>query len=131
MSGGFDCNGFKELQGNIQKIDRGFDRFLRDFLLKQALDILSDAQENTHEITGLLRASWTLGDVKRVGDNLVISIINPTEYASYVEYGHMNRSRTKWVDGQFICTRAINNIMRLVPQRFNAEFSAWVRGLGV
>ena len=37
---------------------------------------------------GTLRRGWTVGDIQRIEDNYQIEIINPTEYASYVEYGH-------------------------------------------
>ena len=65
---------------------------------------------------GTLRRGWTGGkdenavayanslDIKRVGNNYTINIINPVEYASYVEYGHRTRNHQGWVNGKFMLT---------------------------
>ena len=78
-----------------------------------------------------MRASWTIGEVQRVGNSLVVAISNPTEYASFVEYGHMTRDRKRWIEGKFMCTLAIDEVAKLIPQRFAAEFAAWVGRLGL
>lgn len=160
---GFDFGGMRELQQQTRRMEEDFDRFIRRFLLRQALDALARTKANTPVDTGLLRAAWTVGDgvsaargqwsasakkmqytedvasstadtlqsVRRVGDALIITIINPVEYASFVEYGHMTRNRKRWIEGRFMCTLAIDDVAKLIPQRFEAEFTTWVRGLGV
>ena len=65
---------------------------------------------------GTLRRGWT-GDkstnatayanslkVNRQGGAYVIEIINPVEYASYVEFGHRTRGGNGWVEGKFMLT---------------------------
>ena len=37
---------------------------------------------------GTLRRNWTIGNVNKNGDTYSVDIINPMEYASYVEKGH-------------------------------------------
>lgn len=37
---------------------------------------------------GTLKRSWTVSPVNRAGHNYTIEVINPVEYASYVEFGH-------------------------------------------
>lgn len=81
----------------------------------------------------------TINSVRKEGSNLVVDIYNPVEYASYVEYGHVTRSRkgkdgkgsarTGWVQGQFTCTLAIKDIERKMPQHFNVEFKRWLQTL--
>lgn len=71
----------------------------------------------------------TLDSVQRVGNDLIVTIINPVEYASFVEYGHMTRDRTNWIEGKFMCTIAIDEVAKLMPQRFQTEFAAWAGGL--
>ena len=39
-------------------------------------------------VGGNLKRNWTVGDIQKIGDSYQVEIINPTEYASYVEYGH-------------------------------------------
>lgn len=128
---GFDFSETRRLQQQLLSTQREFDSFIKDFLLKQGLEVVGIAKENTNVITGLLRNSWTVQGVKREGNSLVVTIVNPTEYASFVEYGHMNRGRTNWVEGQFICTLAIDEVYRLMPQRFQAAFANWAREMGL
>lgn len=128
---GLDFGSMSQLQQQMQRLESDFDQFLRQFLLKQALDALAKTKDNTPVDTGLLRASWTISEVQRVGNGLVITISNPTEYASFVEYGHMTRDRKRWVEGKFMCTLAIDEVSKLIPQRFNREFAAWVGRLGL
>lgn len=42
--------------------------------------------------------------VHHYGGTYVIEIVNPVHYASYVEFGHRNRSHTGWVKGRFMLT---------------------------
>lgn len=65
---------------------------------------------------GTLRRGWTNGKsqaahayayslkVHHFGDAFVIEIINPVEYASYVEFGHRTRGGEGWVEGKFMLT---------------------------
>ena len=65
---------------------------------------------------GNLRRGWTNGKsqaahayanslrVNHFGDTYVIEIINPVEYASYVEFGHRTRNHEGWVEGRFMLT---------------------------
>lgn len=79
-------------------------------------------------VGGTLRRGWT-GEsnqsvdkyinslnVKRQGDKYIIDIINPVEYASYVEYGHRTRDHTGWVDGKFMLTISANEVNEMLPQ---------------
>ena len=128
---GLNFSGMQEIQQQMRRMESEFDQFIRQFLLKQALDALARTKDNTPVDTGLLRASWTIGEVQRVGNSLVVAISNPTEYASFVEYGHMTRDRKRWIEGKFMCTLAIDEVAKLIPQRFAAEFAAWVGRLGL
>jgi hypothetical protein len=42
--------------------------------------------------------------VSKVGNIYQIEIINPVEYASYVEFGHRTRNHKGWVPGRFMLT---------------------------
>ena len=54
-------------------------------------------------------------NVNHVGDMVVIEIINPVEYASYVEYGHRTRNHTGWVPGRFMMTISVQEIQNIAP----------------
>jgi len=127
----FDYKEFVELRNKFIKMDKEFDSFLRNFLLEMGLRALADTKRNTPVDTGLLRNSWLLGDITRKGDTLEIELYNPIEYASFMEYGHMTRNRDGWVEGQFMCTIAINRIESQIPARFETAFNIWIRSLGM
>lgn len=80
------------------------------------------------KVGGTLRRGWT-GEknqnaknyanslkINHFGDTYVVEIINPVEYASYVEYGHRTRSGKGWVEGRFMLTISEQEIQSIAPQ---------------
>ena len=73
---------------------------------------------------GTLRRGWTGGKssgaasyaqslkVHNFGGNYVIEIVNPVEYASYVEFGHRTRGGKGWVEGKFMLTISEQEVQR-------------------
>jgi hypothetical protein len=53
---------------------------------------------------GTLRRGWTIGEVVKTDTGYTVEVINPTEYASYVEFGHRTRNHKGWVEGRFMLT---------------------------
>lgn len=53
--------------------------------------------------------------VNHFGGAYVIEIINPVEYASYVEFGHRTRGGEGWVEGKFMLTISEQEIERDAP----------------
>lgn len=65
---------------------------------------------------GTLKRGWTGGkrasvvsfvdsmQVIKMGNTYQIEIINPTDYSSYVEFGHRTRNHAGWVPGRFMLT---------------------------
>ena len=75
---------------------------------------------------GTLRRGWTGGSnatayanslsVRKNGGEYTIDIINPVEYAEYVEYGHRTRNHKKWVPGIFMLTLSEKEIQSSAPK---------------
>ncbi len=70
---------------------------------------------------GNLRRNWTIGQVFKNGNLYSVEVINPTHYASYVEYGHRQtpgrfvpvlgkKLKRAWVPGRFMLTISENEI---------------------
>ncbi len=68
-------------------------------------------------VGGTLHRGWTGGTdqgasyaqslpVERSGTTYTITVSNPIEYASYVEYGHRKRGNKGWVEGRFMLTES-------------------------
>ena len=93
----------------------------------------------TGYIGGNLRRGWTGGTnqsasayaqslkVNHFGDTYVIEVINPVEYAAYVEYGHRQsvgrfvpalgkRLKAGWVEGKFMLTISEKEIRADAPR---------------
>lgn len=80
------------------------------------------------KVGGTLRRGWTGGrsqsgnayanslTVNHFGDVYVIEIINPVEYAPYVEFGHRTRNHQGWVEGKFMLTISEQEIERDAPR---------------
>ena len=75
---------------------------------------------------GTLRDAWTILPIEQRGSEYVVTIINPTEYASYVEYGHrqtpgryvpaLGKSlKANWVKGRFMLTISIQEVEKALP----------------
>jgi hypothetical protein len=89
---------------------------------------------------GTLRRGWTGGSssnatayansltVNKVGSDYVIEIINPVEYASYVEFGHRTRNHKGWVEGHFMLTISEDEIRKSAPQILQKKLKNYLKG---
>lgn len=80
------------------------------------------------KVGGTLRRGWTAEKnqnarsyanslkIQHVGNVYKIEIINPVEYASYVEYGHRTRNHKGWVEGKFMMTISEQEIQTIAPK---------------
>lgn len=82
---------------------------------------------------GKLRRGWTAEKqqdvtayarslkVNKIGDKYVITIVNPVEYAPYVEFGHRTRGGTGWVEGKFMMTKSEIEVQADAPRILEAK----------
>lgn len=90
---------------------------------------------------GTLRRGWT-GEkrlsasayaeslaVQHVGSDYVIEIVNPVEYASYVEFGHRTANHKGWVPGRFMMTISEQELQAIAPQVLEAKVRKYMEGL--
>ncbi len=77
---------------------------------------------------GTLRRGWTIGEIKKEGSDYKIEIINPVEYASYVEYGHRKSKKGGWVDGHFMMTIAEQEINQIAPKVLENKIKKFLGG---
>lgn len=118
-----DFREFEEFIANTKKAQLDYNKFLENFLVNIALDILVRTKERTPMgETGFLKKSWHLGPIGRNGNELTIELINSMEYASFVENGHFTRNRKSWVEGRFMATISIDEVESVLEQRYHSEF---------
>ena len=89
---------------------------------------------------GTLRRGWTAGQnsnatsyanslsVNKVGSDYIIEIINPVEYASYVEFGHRTRNHKGWVEGRFMLTISEDEIRKSAPRILEKKLETYLKG---
>lgn len=84
-------------------------------------------REVTDHMGGNLRRGWTIGEIKKDGAYYIIEVINPVEYASYVEYGHRQQPgryvpaigkklKQGWVEGKFMLTISEQELKDAAPE---------------
>lgn len=67
-------------------------------------------------VGGTLRRGWTVSKIRKQGNSYIIDIINPVEYAPYVEYGHRTANGNGWVKGLFMLTVSMQEVETMTPQ---------------
>lgn len=89
---------------------------------------------------GTLRRGWTgqkrssakgYADsltVHHFGDTYVIEIVNPVEYASYVEYGHRTANHKGWVKGKFMMTISEQELEKIAPRVLENKIKKYLGG---
>ena len=88
---------------------------------------------------GTLRRGWTGSKsqasakgyadsmtVNHFDDTYVIEIVNPVEYASYVEYGHRTANHKGWVKGQFMMTISEQKLENIAPKVLEAKIKKYL-----
>jgi len=78
---------------------------------------------------GTLRRNWTVGVVTRKGDLYEVEIVNNTDYASYVEYGHRTVNHAGWVEGKFMMTITEQDLESIGPAIIERRLTAFLKGV--
>lgn len=89
-------------------------------------------------VGGNLRRNWTTGKIQKKGNSYEIEVFNPTEYASYVEYGHRQepgryvpalgrRLKKGWVPGKFMMTISEKEIEKAAPKLLEKKLEEYLR----
>lgn len=150
MAKSFDMSGFEKLQKDLQKLQTKAPQTVE----KCANDLVSRLYAMTKKRTpvgdysdsydlefdgdnyflvmsdkqgGTLRRGWVVKGPYYFGNNYVCELINPVEYAPYVEYGHRQTpgryvpaiDRTlnaSWVKGYFMLTKSLEDLKKLAPK---------------
>lgn len=136
-SGSINFQDFERLQSNLEKLNQTqVDLFIDACAKELAARLLAKVIKRTPvgqypsgsgKKGGTLRRGWTAGKnqsavtyaqsltVHHYGNTYVIEIVNPVEYASYVEFGHRTRGGNGWVEGKFMMTISEQEIRQSAP----------------
>ena len=129
---------FSELQKFVDKVEKSLDEdqvqlFMEACAKELAARLLTKVIRRTpvgvypNRVGGTLRRGWTAEkqqdvtayvnslNVMHTGDSFTIEIVNPVEYASYVEFGHRTRNHKGWVEGKFMLTISSQEVQQAAP----------------
>lgn len=151
--GSFDISGMKKLQRNLNKIqEQQVNEFVEGCAKELAARLLakvikrtpvgdysgnpytcvSGEQHKGHKVPGklggTLRRGWTIGEIRKEGANYVVEVINSTEYADYVEYGHRTPDHKGWVKGHFMMTISEQEIQKIAPKVLEKKIKKFLGG---
>lgn len=153
---GFESHQFNQFVEDMREAYEDFDDWLKQFLLQRAYSVINRAKRRTPVDTGFLRLSYYVGDssyigetgivqrasidsVRVIGNQLYVEVGNGAEYASFQEFGtYDNRSATppgssegKGIQGKFMMTISINEVIRTMPKEFHKQFRKYLQSKGV
>ena len=136
-SGTINFRDFERIQNNLEKLNQEqVDLFIDACAKELAARLLAkvikrtpvgDYSNSSGKKGGTLRRGWTGGKtqsavayadsltIHHFGDAYVIEIVNPVEYASYVEFGHRTSNHKGWVNGRFMLTISEQEIQNAAP----------------
>lgn len=102
---------------------------------------VGDYPSKSGKMGGTLRRGWT-GDkdmdfhayaqsltVTSTGDSYAIEVINPVDYAMYVEFGHRTRNHKNWVPGKFMLTISEEELRDVMPQILEKKIVTMFKGV--
>ena len=135
-SGSFRFDGVNRLYKQLEDADKVVEEFINACAKELAARLLAkvikrtpvgDYPNSSGKKGGTLRRGWTGGKtqsavayadsltIHHFGDAYVIEIVNPVEYASYVEFGHRTSNHKGWVNGRFMLTISEQEIQNAAP----------------
>lgn len=147
--GKFNTKGLQDFQKQLEKLQDP-DAFVEACAKELAARLLRLVVKRTPvgqypsgagKTGGTLRRGWTDEKqasaqgyaesltVNRFGDIYVIEIVNPVEYASYVEYGHRTANHKGWVKGRFMMTISEQELERIAPRVLENKIKKYLGGL--
>lgn len=146
--GNFNIDGLKKFRDELNKLQDP-DKFVEACAKELAARLLRMVVKRTPvgeypkslgKKGGTLRRGWT-GEkrssaqnyadsltVHHFGDTYVIEIVNPVEYASYVEYGHRTANHKGWVKGRFMMTISEQELEKIAPKVLENKIKKYLGG---
>lgn len=146
--GNFNIDGLKKFRDELNKLQDP-DKFVEACAKELAARLLrmvvkrtpvGEYPKSSGKKGGTLRRGWT-GEkrssaqnyadsltVHHSGDTYVIEIVNPVEYASYVEYGHRTANHKGWVKGRFMMTISEQELEKIAPKVLENKIKKYLGG---
>lgn len=151
-----DFKQLKDLQERIKKLEgNDFDAFCtacaKELVARLLAKVIKrtpvgDYPSSSVKMGGTLRRGWTTRTeaeaasggksdaaayvaslpITKSGNMIQIEIVNPVNYASYVEYGHRTRNHKGWVKGKFMLTISEQELQSQAPKILESKLKKYL-----
>lgn len=129
--GSFDFEAWKQLNNDLKQLQQRTPQFFKECIKELAARLLAKTIARTPVDTGHLRQGWTVGEIVDNGSSYEVEIINPIEYAMYVEFGHRTKGHNGWVNGRLMLTISVEELEREMPAFLEHKLQQFIEnGLG-
>lgn len=135
--GQFDDRELLEAFDNIQKAISN--NQILNSMVQEMNDVgnlgIAEVKQRTPVDHGRLRQSWTKTQAVNTGGSVQVDIVNNTEYAAFVEFGHRQepgryvpaigkRLKVAWVPGRFMLKNSVSSIEKVMVGRVTKRFES-------
>ena len=69
-------------------VDEQYPEEFKQMVIQVAMELQGKVKERTPKKTGRLQNAWTVGEIRKSGNDYIIEVYNNVEYAEAVEWGH-------------------------------------------
>ncbi len=146
--GSFNMDGLKKFRDELNRLQDP-DKFVEACAKELAARLLrmvvkrtpvGEYPKGSGKKGGTLRRGWTgekRSSAKGYADSLavhhfdgvyVVEIVNPVEYASYVEYGHRTADHKGWVKGRFMMAISEQELEKIAPKVLENKMKKYLGG---
>lgn len=75
-------------QALARAVDEQYPEEFRSMVIQVAMELQGKVKEKTPKRTGRLQNAWTVGEIRKRGNDYIFEVYNNVEYAEAVEWGH-------------------------------------------
>jgi hypothetical protein len=132
-----DASSLKEFEQQLKQLDAGAMQRFTEQMVKELAEIaftkiidktpVGEYPASSGKQGGTLRRNWSVGEVIKKGDLYEVEIINSTDYASYVEFGHRTVNHAGWVPGRFMMTISEKELEAQGPAIIDRRLTAFLK----
>lgn len=124
--GQVDFSELVALRDKFQNLQNIIDDFCIQVTKEIAQIVIDNAIKRTPVDTSKLVKAWNTENLKKEGTIYKIEIVNPIEYAEFVEFGHRKKNGKGWVKGSFMLTIAERDLQRNLDEIVREKVDAFI-----
>ncbi len=114
------------LRDKFEMLQNTVDDFCIQVTQEIAQIVFKNAGLRTPRKEGDLINAWNTENLKKEGTVYKIEIVNPLEYAEFVEFGHRKKNGKGWVKGFFMLTIAERDLQRNLDKIIREKVDAFI-----